>query len=125
MTGQMTDRIADSVLYRHLWGTDEARAVLGEEGRLAGWLEVITALARVQAEAGLIPVRAAELIGTDARDCVYVGDAVTDVQAGQAAGMATVGVTWGASSRTDLAAAAPTIVVDRVDQLTEWLVLRD
>ncbi len=63
----MTDRIADSVLYRHLWGTDEARAVLGEEGRLAGWLEVITALARVQAEAGLIPVRAAELIAEHAR----------------------------------------------------------
>lgn len=63
----MTDRIADSVLYRHLWGTDEARAVLGEEGRLAGWLEVITALARVQAEAGLIPVRAAELIAEHTR----------------------------------------------------------
>ena len=63
----MTDRITDSVLYRHLWGTDEARAVLGEEGRLAGWLEVITALARVQAEAGLIPVRAAELIAEHAR----------------------------------------------------------
>ena len=47
----MTGRITDSALYRHLWGTDEARAVLGEEGRLAGWLEVITALARVQAEA--------------------------------------------------------------------------
>ena len=30
----MTDRITDSALYRHLWGTDEARAVLGEEGRL-------------------------------------------------------------------------------------------
>jgi len=51
----MTTRITDSAFYRHLWGTDEARAVLGEEGRLAGWLEVITALARVQAEAGLIP----------------------------------------------------------------------
>ena len=63
----MTDRITDSVLYRHLWGTDEARAVLGEEGRLAGWLEVITALARVQAEAGLIPARAAELIAEHAR----------------------------------------------------------
>jgi adenylosuccinate lyase len=63
----MTDRITDSVLYRHLWGTDEARAVLGEEGRLAGWLEVITALARVQAEAGLIPARAAELITEHAR----------------------------------------------------------
>ena len=63
----MTDRIADSALYRHLWGTDEARAVLGEEGRLRGWLEVITALARVQAEAGLIPARAAELIAEHAR----------------------------------------------------------
>ena len=63
----MTDRIADSALYRHLWGTDEARAVLGEEGRLSGWLEVITALAQVQAEAGLIPARAAELIAEHAR----------------------------------------------------------
>ena len=63
----MTDRITDSALYRHLWGTDEARAVLGEEGRLAGWLEVIRALARVQAEAGLIPPRAAELIAEHAR----------------------------------------------------------
>jgi adenylosuccinate lyase len=63
----MTDRITDSALYRHLWGTDEARAVLGEEGRLRGWLEVITALARVQAEAGLIPARAAELIAEHAR----------------------------------------------------------
>ena len=63
----MTDRIADSPLYRHLWGTDEARAVLGEEGRLRGWLEVIATLARVQAEAGLIPPRAAELIAEHAR----------------------------------------------------------
>jgi len=63
----MTDRIADSALYRHLWGTDEARTVLGEEGRLRGWLEVIVTLARVQAEAGLIPARAAWLIAEHAR----------------------------------------------------------
>src|SRR5215467_8745394 len=63
----MTDRIADSALYRHLWGTDEARAVLGEEGRLRVWLEVIATLARVQAEAGLIPARAALLIAEHAR----------------------------------------------------------
>src|SRR4029078_4435367 len=48
----MTDRIADSVLYRHLWGTDEARAVLGEEGRLAGWLEGVTGVGRVPGEGG-------------------------------------------------------------------------
>jgi adenylosuccinate lyase len=63
----MTDRIADSALYRHLWGTTEARAVLGEEGRLQGWLDVIAALARVQAEAGLIPADAAALITRHAR----------------------------------------------------------
>jgi adenylosuccinate lyase len=58
----MTDRLADSVLYRHLWGTAEARAVLGEAGRLQGWLDVIAALARVQAAAGLVPAAAARLI---------------------------------------------------------------
>jgi adenylosuccinate lyase len=63
----MTDRIADSALYRHLWGTAEARAVLGEQGRLQGWLDVIAALARVQAEAGLIPAAAAALIAEHAR----------------------------------------------------------
>jgi len=62
----MTDRIADSALDRHLRGTDEARAILGEEGRLRGWLEVIAALARVQAGAGLIPARAAALIAEHA-----------------------------------------------------------
>ena len=63
----MTDRIADSALYRHLWGTEEARAVLGEDGRLRGWLEVLVTLARVQAEAGLIPASAARLIAEHAR----------------------------------------------------------
>ena len=60
-------RLADSALYAHLWGTTEARAILGEEGRLAGWLEVIAALARAQAAAGVIPARAAALITEHAR----------------------------------------------------------
>ena len=63
----MTDRIADSALYRHLWGTDEARAILGEDGRLRGWLEVLVTLARVQAAAGLIPAAAAQKIAEHAR----------------------------------------------------------
>ena len=60
-------RVADSALYGHLWGTAEARAILGEEGRLAGWLEVLAALARAQAAAGLIPAHAASLIAEHAR----------------------------------------------------------
>lgn len=63
----MSTRITDSVLYQHLWGTAESRAVLGEEGRLRGWLEVIVALARAQAAFGVIPADAAALIAEHAR----------------------------------------------------------
>ena len=63
----MSTRIADSPFYQHLWGTAEAREVLGEEGRLRGWLEVIVALARAQAAAGVIPAEAARLIASGAR----------------------------------------------------------
>ena len=63
----MSTRITDSPLYQHLWGTAEARQVLGEEGRLHGWLEVIVALARAQAAVGVIPDRAARLIAEHAR----------------------------------------------------------
>lgn len=63
----MSTRIADSALYRGLWGTQEARSLLGEEGRLGGWLEVIAALARAQAAEGVIPQRAARLIAEHAR----------------------------------------------------------
>src|SRR5262249_35118800 len=62
----MTTRITDSALYGHLWGTAEARAVLGEQGRLRGWLEVLAALARAQAAAGVIPPDAAALISESA-----------------------------------------------------------
>ena len=58
----MSTRITDSPFYQHLWGTAEAREVLGDEGRLRGWLEVIVALARAQAAVGVIPARAARLI---------------------------------------------------------------
>ena len=47
----------------------------------------------------------------------YVGDAAVDIQAGQAAGMATVAVTWGAGTREALAAAAPDDTATTVAQL--------
>jgi adenylosuccinate lyase len=58
----MSTRISDSPFYQHLWGTAEAREVLGDEGRLRGWLKVIVALARAQAAYGVIPASAAHLI---------------------------------------------------------------
>jgi adenylosuccinate lyase len=78
----MNTRIGDSALYGHLWGTAEARAILGEEGRLAAWLEVITALARAQATAGVIPAAAAGLIADYARvDKIDLGYAAEQTRA--------------------------------------------
>jgi adenylosuccinate lyase len=63
----MSTRITDSALYGHLWGTEETRAIFGEQGRLQGWLDVIAALARAQAAEGVIPPAAAEAITECAR----------------------------------------------------------
>lgn len=40
-------------------------------------------------------LEAARLMGLDARQCIYVGDDERDIQAGQAAGMATMAAAWG------------------------------
>ena len=50
---------------------------------------------------------ALERLGGTPGEAVYVGDAVVDVLAGQAAGMATVAVTWGAGQPEALAVARP------------------
>ena len=63
----MSTRITDSALYGHLWGTEETRAIFGEQGRLQGWLDVIAALARAQAAEGVIPPAAARAITSRAR----------------------------------------------------------
>lgn len=64
---------------------------------------------------------ALERIGGVATDAVYIGDAVVDVRAAQAAGMASIAVTWGAGEVADLVAASPTAVVHTVDELRALL----
>lgn len=59
----------------------------------------------------------ARFLGADPDECVYVGDATVDVLAAQAAGMASVAVTWGAGSAEDLAAVGPDHLCRSVDEL--------
>jgi hypothetical protein len=66
---------------------------------------------------------AAGLLDAKPSRCVYVGDAVTDVVAGRAAGMATIAVTWGAAAVHDLAEAGPTAVVSSIAELAEQLLI--
>src|ERR1044071_8611736 len=55
------------------------------------------------------PVRLAlERIGYDASEAFFVGDSVHDIEAGNRAGVATIGVLWGPNAREDLAPARPT-----------------
>lgn len=63
----MGTRLTDSAGYAHLWGTDELARVFDEPARLQCWLDILVALARVQARLGIIPARAAEAIAAGAR----------------------------------------------------------
>jgi adenylosuccinate lyase len=51
--------LTDSVVYGHLWATDETRELLGDRGRTRAWLGILGALAAAQGELGLIPEPAA------------------------------------------------------------------
>ncbi|MGB8406421.1 MAG: adenylosuccinate lyase family protein [Mycobacterium sp.] len=58
----MSTSLFDSVLYRHLWGTDEVRALLDERLKLQAWLDIIATLAEAQAQVGVVPEDCARLI---------------------------------------------------------------
>jgi phosphoglycolate phosphatase len=55
--------------------------------------------------------------GASPRQAVMVGDAVSDIRAGQANGMRTAAVTWGWQRRDLLAAAGPDWILTRVEAL--------
>lgn len=56
-------------------------------------------------------VLGAELLGLPAAECLYVGDSPFDIQAGNAAGCATVAVLWGMFDAEELHAENPTYEV--------------
>jgi len=51
--------ISDSTIYGSSWADPELRPLFTEQSKIKGWLEVMTVLAQVQAEFGLIPTQAA------------------------------------------------------------------
>jgi adenylosuccinate lyase len=63
----MATRLTESTTYAHLWRTAPLVAVFDEPQRLQRWLDVLSALAAVQADLHLIPPLAAEQIAQHAR----------------------------------------------------------
>jgi pyrophosphatase PpaX len=60
-------------------------------------------------------------LGGDAADACYVGDSPFDLQAAHAAGVAAIGVSWGAFSEDELRAEDPAAIVRTPDELGEVL----
>ncbi len=87
------------------------------------YLDVVVALEDVEKpKPDAEPVlRGLEKLGAAPDRAVFVGDSLFDVQAGRAANVTTIGVTWGMASREDLQAAGPDHIVDTWPDLVEVL----
>lgn len=72
----MATRMSDARMYAHLWTAPELDYLFEERGRLEIWLQILRALAKVQADVGLIPRASAdsiaELATVDRLDLDYV-----------------------------------------------------
>ncbi len=62
--------------------------------------------------------RALALLRVAPGDTIFFGDSPHDVGSGRAAGVRTVGVTWGAFARSAMEASGADVVIDDVTQLT-------
>jgi pyrophosphatase PpaX len=61
--------------------------------------------------------RALALLRAETRDAIFVGDSPHDVEAGRAAGVYTVGVSWGAFTREEMVQSGADLVIDEIEQL--------
>ena len=64
-------------------------------------------------------IQIAEKFGVKPEECVYIGDSEVDIATGMAAGMKTLGVTWGFRSVEQLKEAGATILLERPVQILE------
>ena len=63
----MASGVFDDALIKHLWSTDELRAVFSDRNRVQKWYDFEAALALEQAGLGIVPRAAAEDIAARAK----------------------------------------------------------
>ena len=63
----MASGIFDDALLKHLWSTDELRAIFSDHNRVQKWYDFEAALALEQAALGIIPLEAAQDIAANAK----------------------------------------------------------
>jgi adenylosuccinate lyase len=63
----MASGVFDDALLKHLWSTDELRAIFSDRNRVQKWYDFEAALALEQAALGIIPLEAAQDIAANAK----------------------------------------------------------
>ncbi len=101
-----SNKMADYVvkICQKIYGTDTFEVLMGPDG--------ITPKPNPMGA-----LLAAKKMGFAPADVAYVGDSVTDMKTGLAAGMHTIGVSWGFTAREDLVAAGAHKIADTVEEL--------
>ena len=88
----MPSGVFDSILLKHLWGTEALRDVFNDENRVQKWFDFEAALALAQAELGIIPQAAADEIARKAKvenvDLEKIGAGIRKVNAPAGTGAA-------------------------------------
>ncbi|HEY8585331.1 MAG TPA: phosphoglycolate phosphatase [Rhodanobacter sp.] len=113
------------------WGivTNKAAFLADELVRRIGWAERAGAVVSGDTLAVRKPdpapvLLACERAGVEPARCVFVGDDQRDVQAGAAAGLYTVAVSWGYLDGGDPHTWGADVVLDHPARLAEWLQLQ-
>lgn len=90
-----------------VYGKDLFNYILGEQ----------EGIPRKPATDGVLKI--AEDLGVAPDECVYIGDTNTDMKTGKAAGMYTIGVTWGFRTREELEMYEPDLIINKPEELLE------
>lgn len=67
------------------------------------------------------PLAIAREFGADTQECLYMGDTNTDMDTGKAAGMFTIGVTWGFRPRKELEEHQACKIVDKPSEILDYV----
>ena len=59
------------------------------------------------------------ILGVDKKDCIYIGDTITDMETGKNAGLYTVGVLWGFRDEDEIKSGEPQKIINHPLQILD------
>ena len=78
----MSSLFIESAIYKNSWSTESLRELFDERSRIKSWLEILSVLAEVQAEFGLIPQEAGDSIKNFCSEMPIDDELINDAKIG-------------------------------------------